>query len=76
MVISLSQTYTLPRILCLTFRWTDYQVVSYILSTKRGNRTQFENMVSTCSNAGVGIIVDGAQTCFPAFTFYLSYSSH
>ncbi|KAJ7808881.1 alpha-amylase [Mycena olivaceomarginata] len=38
--------------------WTDYQVVSYILSSKRGNRTQFENMVSTCSNAGVGIIVD------------------
>ncbi|KAJ7920818.1 glycoside hydrolase superfamily [Mycena leptocephala] len=38
--------------------WTDYQPVSYILTSKRGNRTQFSNMVSTCANAGVGIIVD------------------
>ncbi|KAJ6490187.1 glycoside hydrolase superfamily [Mycena vulgaris] len=38
--------------------WTDYQPVSYILTSKRGNRTQFANMVSTCTNAGVGIIVD------------------
>ncbi|KAJ7645668.1 glycoside hydrolase superfamily, partial [Mycena polygramma] len=38
--------------------WTDYQPVSYILTSKRGNRTQFTNMVSTCSNAGVGILVD------------------
>ncbi|KAF7365467.1 Alpha-amylase [Mycena venus] len=38
--------------------WTDYQPVSYILTSKRGNRTQFSNMVSACANAGVGIIVD------------------
>ncbi|KAJ7644371.1 glycoside hydrolase superfamily [Roridomyces roridus] len=38
--------------------WTDYQPVSYIIKSKRGDRTQFSNMVSTCANAGVGIIVD------------------
>ncbi|KAJ7684471.1 alpha-amylase [Mycena polygramma] len=38
--------------------WTDYQTVSYILTTKRGNRTQFANMVSTCAKAGVGVIAD------------------
>ncbi|KAJ7134301.1 glycoside hydrolase superfamily [Mycena epipterygia] len=38
--------------------WTDYQQVSYILTSKRGTRTQFANMVSTCKDAGVGIIVD------------------
>ncbi|KAJ7695768.1 glycoside hydrolase family 13 protein [Mycena rosella] len=38
--------------------WTDYQPVSYILTSKRGNREQFASMVSTCSDAGVGIIVD------------------
>ncbi|KAJ7465268.1 glycoside hydrolase superfamily [Mycena latifolia] len=38
--------------------WTDYQPVSYILTSKRGTRDQFANMVSTCQTAGVGIIVD------------------
>ncbi|QRW17462.1 alpha-amylase [Rhizoctonia solani] len=38
--------------------WTDYQPVSYILTSKRGDRTQFENMVTACQNAGVGVIVD------------------
>ncbi|OBZ78260.1 Alpha-amylase [Grifola frondosa] len=38
--------------------WTDYQPVSYILTSKRGNRTQFENMITTCHNAGVGVVVD------------------
>ncbi|KAJ7168164.1 glycoside hydrolase superfamily [Mycena crocata] len=38
--------------------WTDYQTVSYKLISKRGSRTQFANMVSTCANAGVGVIVD------------------
>ncbi|KAH7107914.1 glycoside hydrolase [Auriculariales sp. MPI-PUGE-AT-0066] len=38
--------------------WTDYQPVSYILTSKRGNRTQFANMVTACHNAGVGVIVD------------------
>ncbi|KAJ3540767.1 hypothetical protein NMY22_g4158 [Coprinellus aureogranulatus] len=38
--------------------WTDYQVVSYNLNSKRGNRDQFRNMVNACHNAGVGVIVD------------------
>ncbi|KAJ7090707.1 glycoside hydrolase superfamily [Mycena epipterygia] len=38
--------------------WTDYQPVSYILTSKRGDRSQFANMVLTCANAGVGVIVD------------------
>ncbi|KAJ7118882.1 glycoside hydrolase family 13 protein [Mycena epipterygia] len=38
--------------------WTDYQTVSYTLTSKRGNRAQFANMVSTCATAGVGVIVD------------------
>ncbi|KAJ6546870.1 glycoside hydrolase superfamily [Mycena capillaripes] len=38
--------------------WTDYQPVSYTLTSKRGNRAQFANMVSMCSKAGVGVIVD------------------
>ncbi|KII86244.1 glycoside hydrolase family 13 protein [Plicaturopsis crispa FD-325 SS-3] len=38
--------------------WTDYQPVSYTLTSKRGNRDQFSNMVSTCHNAGVKVIAD------------------
>ncbi|TEB26677.1 glycoside hydrolase [Coprinellus micaceus] len=38
--------------------WTDYQPVSYTLTSKRGSRDQFRNMVNTCKNAGVGIIAD------------------
>ncbi len=38
--------------------WQDYQPVSYQLTTRRGNRTQFANMVSTCHAAGVKIYVD------------------
>ncbi|KAF9555969.1 glycoside hydrolase [Agrocybe pediades] len=38
--------------------WTDYQPVSYILTSKRGNRSQFQNMISTCHAAGVKVIVD------------------
>ncbi|KAH9919461.1 glycoside hydrolase [Epithele typhae] len=38
--------------------WTDYQPVSYILTSKRGNRDQFASMISTCHSAGVGVIVD------------------
>ncbi len=37
--------------------WTDYQPVSYILTSKRGNRDQFASMISTCHAAGVGVIV-------------------
>ncbi|KAF8751880.1 Alpha-amylase [Rhizoctonia solani] len=38
--------------------WTDYQPVSYTLTSKRGNRKQFRKMVNTCKRAGVGVIVD------------------
>ncbi|KAF8596149.1 alpha-amylase-domain-containing protein [Ceratobasidium sp. AG-I] len=38
--------------------WTDYQPVSYTLTSKRGNRSQFQSMVSTCKAAGVGVIAD------------------
>ncbi|CAK5270005.1 unnamed protein product [Mycena citricolor] len=35
--------------------WTDYQPVSYILTSKRGNQ---QHMVSTCHSAGVKVIAD------------------
>ncbi|KAF9045781.1 glycoside hydrolase [Hymenopellis radicata] len=38
--------------------WTDYQPVSYILTSKRGSRSQFANMVTTCHAAGVNVIAD------------------
>ncbi|KAG7090451.1 hypothetical protein E1B28_009567 [Marasmius oreades] len=38
--------------------WTDYQPVSYTLTSKRGNRQQFQNMVNTCHSAGVKVIAD------------------
>ncbi|KAH9054684.1 glycoside hydrolase family 13 protein [Lactarius vividus] len=38
--------------------WTDYQPVSYILTSKRGTREQYENMIRTCHAAGVGVIAD------------------
>ncbi|KIJ69360.1 carbohydrate-binding module family 20 protein [Hydnomerulius pinastri MD-312] len=38
--------------------WTDYQPVSYTLTSKRGHRTQYANMIQTCEAAGVGIIAD------------------
>ncbi|KAI0360779.1 glycoside hydrolase [Trametes cingulata] len=38
--------------------WTDYQPVSYILTSKRGDRAAFANMISTCHAAGVRVIVD------------------
>ena len=37
--------------------WTDYQPVSYILTSKRGDRDQFSSMIDTCHAAGVGVIV-------------------
>ena len=36
--------------------WTDYQPVSYNISSKRGTREQYENMIRTCHAAGVGVI--------------------
>ncbi|KAF9449615.1 carbohydrate-binding module family 20 protein [Macrolepiota fuliginosa MF-IS2] len=38
--------------------WTDYQPVSYTLTSKRGNRSQFQSMVNACHSAGVGVISD------------------
>ncbi|KAF8632286.1 hypothetical protein AX17_004885 [Amanita inopinata Kibby_2008] len=38
--------------------WTDYQPVSYILTSKRGNRSQYQNMISQCHAAGVRVIAD------------------
>ncbi|KZP26813.1 glycoside hydrolase family 13 protein [Athelia psychrophila] len=38
--------------------WTDYQVVSYELTSKRGTPDEFDTMVSTCSKAGVSVIAD------------------
>ncbi|KAF8259045.1 glycoside hydrolase family 13 protein [Lactarius quietus] len=38
--------------------WTDYQPVSYILTSKRGTRKQYEHMIRTCHAAGVGVIAD------------------
>jgi len=38
--------------------WTDYQPVSYLLISKRGNRSQFQNMINTCHGAGVKVIAD------------------
>ncbi|KAJ7443200.1 glycoside hydrolase [Mycena galericulata] len=38
--------------------WTDYQPVSYILTSKRGNQAQFQNMINTCHTAGVKVISD------------------
>ncbi|KAI0034829.1 glycoside hydrolase [Vararia minispora EC-137] len=38
--------------------WTDYQPVTYTLTSKRGNQAQFQNMINTCHAAGVKIIAD------------------
>ncbi|TFK46334.1 glycoside hydrolase family 13 protein [Heliocybe sulcata] len=38
--------------------WTDYQPVSYTLTSKRGNRAQFADMVTRCHAAGVKVIAD------------------
>ncbi|KAG9011908.1 hypothetical protein FRB94_007344 [Tulasnella sp. JGI-2019a] len=38
--------------------WDSYQPESYNISGKHGDRTSFANMVTTCHNNGVGVIVD------------------
>ncbi|KAF8656076.1 hypothetical protein AX16_002776 [Volvariella volvacea WC 439] len=61
--------------------WTDYQPVSYTLTSKRGNRSQFANMIDACHSAEVGVIVDtiwnhmagienGTGTAGSSFTHY------
>ncbi|KAF8594589.1 glycoside hydrolase [Ceratobasidium sp. AG-I] len=40
-------------------QWSsDYAPVSYTLTSKRGNRSQFQNMIARCKAAGVGVIAD------------------
>lgn len=38
--------------------WRDYQPVSYKIASRRGDRTQFQNMVNTCKAAGVDVYAD------------------
>ncbi|KAH8099619.1 glycoside hydrolase superfamily [Cristinia sonorae] len=38
--------------------WTDYQPVSYTLTSKHGNRDDLKNMVDACHSAGVKVLVD------------------
>ncbi|KAG8987008.1 hypothetical protein FRB94_002804 [Tulasnella sp. JGI-2019a] len=38
--------------------WDSYQPESYNIAGKHGNRASFANMVTTCHNNGVGVIVD------------------
>jgi alpha-amylase len=38
--------------------WTYYQPVSYKLDSRLGTEAEFQNMVNTCKQAGVGVIVD------------------
>ena len=38
--------------------WTSYQPVSYNLNSKLGTEDEFQNMITTCKAAKVGIIVD------------------
>jgi len=38
--------------------YTDYQPVSYQIISKRGDRTQYQNMITTCHKAGVKVIAD------------------
>ncbi|KAG9013259.1 hypothetical protein FRB93_000782 [Tulasnella sp. JGI-2019a] len=38
--------------------WDSYQPESYNIAGKHGDRTSFANMVTTCHNNGVGVIVD------------------
>ncbi|TQN31653.1 alpha-amylase [Haloactinospora alba] len=38
--------------------WQDYQPVSYQLDSRRGDRSDFSEMVATCNEAGVDIYVD------------------
>jgi len=42
--------------------WTDYQPVSYILTSKRGSRTDYLNMINACHAAGVKVIAGQFET--------------
>ncbi|KAF9512066.1 glycoside hydrolase family 13 protein [Hydnum rufescens UP504] len=38
--------------------WTDYQIVSYQIKSKRGSRAEFQAMAHACRAVGVKVIVD------------------
>ncbi|WP_102193764.1 carbohydrate binding domain-containing protein [Microbacterium aurantiacum] len=38
--------------------WTHYQPVSYELDSRLGSEAEFQNMIDTCNDAGVKVIVD------------------
>lgn len=38
--------------------WVHYQPVSYQIESRLGTRTEFQNMVKTCNDAGVKVIAD------------------
>ena len=38
--------------------WIDYQPVSYLISSRRGSRAQFTDMVNRCNAVGVRVIAD------------------
>ncbi|WP_156760628.1 carbohydrate binding domain-containing protein [Microbacterium karelineae] len=38
--------------------WTSYQPVSYQLESRFGTEAEFQSMVDTCADAGVGVIAD------------------
>jgi hypothetical protein len=42
--------------------WTDYQPVSYILTSKRGDQSQYKAMIDTCHAAGVKVIAGQSKT--------------
>ncbi len=41
---------------------TDYQTVSYKLTSKRGTRAQFANMINACHAAGVKVIAGSLRS--------------
>lgn len=42
----------------LLYRYIDYQVVTYNITSTHGTRDQFQSMIETCHAAGVKVIVD------------------
>jgi hypothetical protein len=58
--------------------WTDYQPVSYQLTSKRGTRAQYANMISTCHAAGVGVIAGSLfflALCDPLISSQILYGT-
>ena len=36
--------------------WVDYQPVSYLITSRRGSRAQFQDMVNRCNAVGVRFV--------------------